>query len=158
MCDTHWGAQLSNGKQTPTTTLRGVVNSSASWRSCWISTAFSYFHDDAYGHSRVCFSRKPTLQQKYWVYIICQWLEALQKPNQKKKNENLFFLKQTAEHKKGRASLVVQWLRICLPMQGTRVRALVWEDPTCHGATRPVSHNYWAYASGARAPQQERPR
>ena len=40
------------------------------------------------------------------------------------------------------ASLVVQWLRICLPMQGTRVRALVWEDPTCRGATRPVSHNY----------------
>ena len=28
------------------------------------------------------------------------------------------------------ASLVVQWLRICLPMQGTWVRALVWEDPT----------------------------
>ena len=41
-----------------------------------------------------------------------------------------------------RASLVVQWLRICLPMQGTRVRALVWEVPTCRGATRPVSHNY----------------
>ena len=55
-------------------------------------------------------------------------------------------------------SLVVQWLRICLPMQGTRVRALVWEDPTCRGATRPVSHNYWACASGACAPPQERPR
>ena len=41
-----------------------------------------------------------------------------------------------------RASLVAQWLRICLPMQGTRVRALVWEDPTCRGATTPVSHNY----------------
>ena len=41
-----------------------------------------------------------------------------------------------------RASLVAQWLRICLPMQGTRVRALVWEDPTCHGATGPVSHSY----------------
>ena len=41
-----------------------------------------------------------------------------------------------------RASLVAQWLRICLPMQGTRVRALVWEDATCRGATRPVSHNY----------------
>ena len=40
------------------------------------------------------------------------------------------------------ASLVAQWLRICLPMQGTRVRALVWEDPTCCGATRPVIHNY----------------
>ena len=40
------------------------------------------------------------------------------------------------------ASLVVQWLRICLPMQGTQVRALVWEDPTCRGTTGPVSHNY----------------
>ena len=33
--------------------------------------------------------------------------------------------------KRNGASLVAQWLRICLPMQGTRVRALVWEDPTC---------------------------
>ena len=57
----------------------------------------------------------------------------------------------------GRASLVVQWLRVCLPMQGTRVRALVWEDPTCRGAIRPVSHNYWACTSGICAPQQERP-
>ena len=56
------------------------------------------------------------------------------------------------------ASLVAQWLRVCLPMQGTRVRALVWEDPMCRGATGPVSHNYWACASGACAPQQERPR
>ena len=43
---------------------------------------------------------------------------------------------------KSRASLVAQWLRIRLPMQGTRVRALVWEDPTCCGAAGPVSHNY----------------
>ena len=28
------------------------------------------------------------------------------------------------------ASLVAQWLRICLPVQGTQVRALVREDPT----------------------------
>ena len=40
------------------------------------------------------------------------------------------------------ASLEAQWLRICLPVQGTQVRALVWEDPTCRGATRPVRHNY----------------
>ena len=40
------------------------------------------------------------------------------------------------------ASLVAQWLRICLPMLGTRVRALVWEDPTCCRAAGPVSHNY----------------
>ena len=44
------------------------------------------------------------------------------------------------------ASLVAQWLRICLPMQGKRVRALVWEDPTCRGATKPMCHNYWACA------------
>ena len=50
------------------------------------------------------------------------------------------------------ASLVAQWLRICLLMQGTRVQALVWEDPTCRGATGPVSHNHWACASGACAP------
>ena len=46
----------------------------------------------------------------------------------------------------GQASLVVQWLGIRLPMQGTQVRALVWEDPTCRGATEPVRHNYWACA------------
>ena len=43
-----------------------------------------------------------------------------------------------------RTSLVAQWLRIHLPMQETRVRALVWEDPTCRGATKPMRHNYWA--------------
>ena len=42
----------------------------------------------------------------------------------------------------GRTSLVVQGLRIRLPMQGTWVRALVQEDPTCHGATKPLHHNY----------------
>ena len=43
-----------------------------------------------------------------------------------------------------RTSLVVQWLRIHLPMQVTRVRFLVREDPTCCGATKPVCHNYGA--------------
>ena len=42
----------------------------------------------------------------------------------------------------GRASLVTKWLRVRLPMQGTRVRALGWEDPTCRGAAGPVSHSY----------------
>ena len=45
-----------------------------------------------------------------------------------------------------RASLVAQWLRIRLPMQGTRVRALAREDPTCRGATKPMHHYYWAWA------------
>ena len=45
-----------------------------------------------------------------------------------------------------RASLEAQWLRIRLPVQGTRVRALVQEDLTCRRATKPMCHNYWACA------------
>ena len=41
-------------------------------------------------------------------------------------------------------SLVAQWLRIHLPLQGTRVWFLVQEDSTCRGATKPVRHNYWS--------------
>ena len=53
------------------------------------------------------------------------------------------------------ASLVAQWLRIRLPMQGTRVRALVWEDPTCRGAAGPLepqlqSLRVWSLCSTTR--------
>ena len=66
-------------------------------------------------------------------------------------------------------SLVAQWFRIRLPMQGTWVRVPVREDPTCRGATKfvrhnhwacalePASHNYWDREPRARAPQQEKP-
>ena len=47
----------------------------------------------------------------------------------------------TANKRISWASLVAQQLRICLPMQGARVRALVREDPMCRGATKPVCHN-----------------
>ena len=40
---------------------------------------------------------------------------------------------------------MVQWLRIHLAMQGIRVQSLVQEDPTCHGAAKPMHHNYRAY-------------
>ena len=39
-------------------------------------------------------------------------------------------------------SPVAQWLRIRLPMQGTQVQARVREDPTCHGATKPVRRSH----------------
>ena len=39
-------------------------------------------------------------------------------------------------------SLVVQWIKICLPMQGTWVQSLVGEDPTGHGITKPMHHKY----------------
>ena len=41
-----------------------------------------------------------------------------------------------------RTSLVAQWLRTHLPMQGTQARALVQEDTTCHGTTKTVYNNY----------------
>ena len=52
-------------------------------------------------------------------------------------------------HSKGTqtlTSLVIQWLRICLQMQGTWVQSLVWENSTYSKATKPMSHNYWAPA------------
>ena len=51
-------------------------------------------------------------------------------------------IKDTNRKLQARTSLVVQWLRIRLPMQGMWVRALVQEDPTSHEATKPVHHNY----------------
>ena len=36
-----------------------------------------------------------------------------------------------------RTCLVVEWIIVCLPTQGTWVRSLVREDSTCHGATKP---------------------
>ena len=68
-----------------------------------------------------------------------------------------------------RTSLVAQWLRICLPAQGTWVRALVREDPTYCRATKPVrhkyracalepaSHNYWAHTPQLLKPTRLQP-
>ena len=53
---------------------------------------------------------------------------------------------------------MVQWLRIRRPMQGTRVQALVREDPTCRGATKPVRYRATALRSTARKPQLLSPR
>ena len=55
------------------------------------------------------------------------------------------------------ASLVAQWLRIRLPIQGTWVRALAREDPTCHGVTKPVRHNYWAHVPQLLKPEHLEP-
>ena len=39
-------------------------------------------------------------------------------------------------------SPVAQWIGAHLPMQWTRVRILVWEDPTCLRETELVHHRY----------------
>ena len=43
---------------------------------------------------------------------------------------------------KGKTSVAIQWLSIHLPMQGTWVQSLVWEDSTCHRETKPTYHDY----------------
>ena len=53
--------------------------------------------------------------------------------------------------------LVVQWLRILLPMQGIQVWSLVWEESTFCGATKLMCHNPWACLPRACALQQEKP-
>ena len=42
----------------------------------------------------------------------------------------------------GGAFLVVEWLRMYFATQGTPVRSLVWEDPRCRGASKPMPHSY----------------
>ena len=38
--------------------------------------------------------------------------------------------------------MVVQWIRICLPVQETLVQSLVREDSAHRGATKPAHHKY----------------
>ena len=83
-----------------------------------------------------CFKHKHTLKGERWKKMYHT------NANHKKVGMAIFLSDKgyyKTKKNKNRASLVAQWLRICLPM---RVRALVWEDPTYRGATRPVSHSY----------------
>ena len=57
--------------------------------------------------------------------------------------------------RENRTSLIVQWLRICRPMQGTQVQSLVREDATCRGPSKPKAIE--PLRSGVCAPQQEKP-
>ena len=41
-----------------------------------------------------------------------------------------------------RASLVAEWVRIHMPMKGTWVQSLIWEDSTSYRATKPVGHSH----------------
>ena len=55
------------------------------------------------------------------------------------------------ENTDSRTSLMIQWLRIYLPMPGTQIQSLVQEDPTCCGATKPVLHNTEPHSRAHRA-------
>ena len=45
-----------------------------------------------------------------------------------------------------RTSLVVHWIRIHPPMQGTQLWSLIQEDSTFRRATKSMLDNYWAWA------------
>ena len=49
--------------------------------------------------------------------------------------------------------MVIQWLRICLPMQGTQVQSLAQDDPTCYKAHVPQLLSPFAAASEACIPR-----
>ena len=52
-------------------------------------------------------------------------------------------------------SLVVQWIRICLPVQGTWVQYLMQADSTCRGQLSLSAKTTEAHVPTARAQQQE---
>lgn len=52
---------------------------------------------------------------------------------------------------------MVQWLGICLPIQGTRVQSLDWEDATCSRQLRPCATTAEACTPRAHGLQQEKP-
>ena len=58
-------------------------------------------------------------------------------------------------HTHTQTSLVFQWLRVHLPIQGTQVHFLLWEDSTCHVATRPMQIKE-ACTPKACAPQEKK--
>ena len=55
-----------------------------------------------------------------------------------------FYKKKKTTRRKVQTSLVVQWLRIRLPVEGTQVRSLVQEDPTSWGPAQPRYHSCWS--------------
>ena len=96
------------------------------------------FHDQLY--FMCCLLMQ--FQFHLFIYSSIQWPPVQTIAMFEHTNQGVFSSYKT---KRG-TSLGAQWLRICLPMQGTWVRALVREDPTCRGATKPMHHNYWAWA------------
>ena len=94
-----------------------------------------------------------------WYTILTNWKKTYDHLNKWRKNfwqnSTSIYDKNSPErghrgtlhqHNKGQAYLVAHCLRICLPMQGTRVWALLREGPTCRGATKPMHHNLWTCA------------
>ena len=67
----------------------------------------------------------------------------------KKKKKNIYiyiYISIYIKIVKKRRSLKLQGLRTHLPIQDTWVRSLIWDDPICLAAAKPLNHNHWAHA------------
>ena len=82
-----------------------------------------------------------------------QNMEGCHIQNAERKLVRKFIIRKSTFRKwrRGLISLVVQRLRIHLPMQGIQVWSLIQKDSTCHRATKacitttvPVCHSYWS--------------
>ena len=105
--------------------------------------------------SRVTSGIKPHIDLDKWHKLSCSWGEftAISRGQE-----------EAQKWPCSRASLVAQWLGIHLPMQGTRVRALVRKIPYAAEqlspwatTTEPTCHNYRSLSSRVHGPQQEKP-
>ena len=103
------------------------------------NTTFQNLWDAAKGSKREAYSNASLPQEVRQVskkqpnsHKVIRKRRKNKAQNQQKEGDN--------KNQRG-TSVVVQWLRICLPMQGTWVPALVQEDPTCRRATKPMCHN-----------------
>ena len=101
--------------------------------------AYMYTHTHTHIHTHICASKLLKLEVKICTLDYTFYFH--------KK-----FVKVNFKTCGSGTSPVVQWVRICLPMQGTRILSLAQEDSTCCAATKPVSHNYWAHVPTACGP------
>ena len=76
------------------------------------------------------------------------WATSLQKIKHK---ITIWFIYSTSRYKlkiiKRRGAGLPWWLSGKESICQSRVQSLIWEDPTCPGATTSVCHNYWACAA-----------
>ena len=108
---------------------------------------FPAWHMYAHSHTHMYFwlsSHSPWFIFGKYSSVIC-WGIQCAKGYQKLMSKGNFFWTHIKKIDSG-TCLVVPWLRICLPVQGTWVRSLLWEDSICCGATNPTSRSCWAQA------------
>ena len=65
-------------------------------------------------------------------------------------------LKKKKKSKSRGTFLVVEWIGIHPPVQGTQVQFLVWKDFTYHGATASTCHNYWSLSAATKTQNSQK--